>query len=596
MTLPATLRRMHPLWFLAAGAIALRLLLFLGRGDYVAFDEGWYLLLGRNLMAGDGYMLSGLRHSVLSPLFPVLSGMVDLVIDNPVWAGRIVAAVAGGLLVVPCWFLFLRFGGRITAIIGCLLVAVMPSLAPFVVPYWIGWDLWVGAEPVLHVLLYSGIALAMRALDRQSAGAWVFAGLTFGLAYLARPEAVIAFGIFVAIVFAFALLRRRPRYALGAALLVLGFAAAAVPYAIYLHEVQGRWTISGRQMAVSSSIRSVVPAIRPRGPSTDAPREVRLVEDMLWRDQNTYVRDLYALDATDTRLANGYWGAPIPVARAAAVNSDAPPAVSPLEAAATTVAVPPSVVGPFDTGPSSIVLYAAALGAIVPLFLLPLILIGVLPRKGNLSRELAFVLPLLGTSVLIAVAVAADPRTQLTIVPLAAFYAARGSYRIGGYVERRVAAGRLRSGFATGALTAVIMLLLLGTEARWFYFSTLLGSPHHVVGAENRRIGEALQQVIPPDAPIMSYHPALALFAKRDWRVLPQAGFTNVLRYANAIESEYIVLSPYYPTPLRVENNQRDYVLLRVPPGSAGAEQWQLQPADATRPYLSLTPGQKGKH
>ena len=40
--------RVHPVVWLTAGACALRLLAFLGRGDYVAFDEGWYLLLGIN--------------------------------------------------------------------------------------------------------------------------------------------------------------------------------------------------------------------------------------------------------------------------------------------------------------------------------------------------------------------------------------------------------------------------------------------------------------------------------------------------------------------------------------------------------------------
>ncbi|NIQ52338.1 MAG: hypothetical protein GWN71_02350, partial [Gammaproteobacteria bacterium] len=74
----------------------------------MAFDEGWYLLLGRNLFAGDGYTLAGLQHVTLSPLFPLLAGLLDLVLHDAVWAGRVVAAVSAGLLVVPCWFLFRR--------------------------------------------------------------------------------------------------------------------------------------------------------------------------------------------------------------------------------------------------------------------------------------------------------------------------------------------------------------------------------------------------------------------------------------------------------------------------------------------------------
>jgi hypothetical protein len=187
--------------------------------------------------------------------------------------------------------------------------------------------------------------------------------------------------------------------------------------------------------------------------------------------------------------------------------------------------------------------------------------------------------------------VAIDPRTQLLIVPLAAFYAARGSRRVGTYIERKAGRSQLRRGLMSGALATVVVLLLLGTEARWLYFSLELGSPHHLVGTENRRVAEALQQVVPPAAPIMSYHPALALYAGRDWRVLPQAAFKDVLRYANAIESEYVLFSPYYPSPLRVAEDSRDYVLMHVPPGSADAEQWQLQLTNQQRPYLTLVPG-----
>src|SRR5690606_22733576 len=176
------------------GAIALRLLMFTGRGDYVAFDEGWYLLLGRSLLSGDGYSLAGLRHTVLSPLFPILAGAMSFITGDIIWAGRVVAALCAGLLVVPCWFLFRRLADEGTAWIGCLIVIAVPTLAPFTVPFWIAWDLWVGAEPVLHLFLYGGLALALRAHDTRRVRDWLLAGLAFALAYLARPEAILVLG------------------------------------------------------------------------------------------------------------------------------------------------------------------------------------------------------------------------------------------------------------------------------------------------------------------------------------------------------------------------------------------------------------------
>src|SRR5688500_10530290 len=185
----------RPVLVLTLAAILLRLLMLLGRGHYVAFDEGWYLLLGRNLWSGAGYTLSGLDHVTLSPLFPILAGFVALLIDDIVWAGRLVAAVCAGLLVVPCWYLFRRLANERIATLGALFVAVAPALAAFTVPFWIGWELWVGAEPVLHLFLFIGMALALRAFDRPAWGGAAACGAAFALAYLSRPEAIVVFAL-----------------------------------------------------------------------------------------------------------------------------------------------------------------------------------------------------------------------------------------------------------------------------------------------------------------------------------------------------------------------------------------------------------------
>ncbi|MFW6079923.1 MAG: ArnT family glycosyltransferase, partial [Gemmatimonadota bacterium] len=289
---------------LAAAAIALRLLLFLGRGDYVAFDEGWYLLLGQNLFDGGGYRLSGLRHVALSPLFPILAGALDMLVGDPVWAGRIVAALTSGLVVVPCWFIFRRFAGRRTALLACAFVVVMPSLAPFVAAYWVGADLWVGAEPLLQLLLYTGIAFVLRGLDDGSVLDWTLAGVAFALAYLARPEAALAGALVAGAAGVLLFLRRRPVLALRhGAMLGLAFALVATPYWVYLHDTLGRWALTGRAVSVSR--------VADTGSGGgDATERLGLIERMLWQDDDDYVETLYALDATGTRLANGYWGLP----------------------------------------------------------------------------------------------------------------------------------------------------------------------------------------------------------------------------------------------------------------------------------------------
>jgi len=568
-------RRHRTLALISAAAVALRLLMFTGRGDYIAFDEGWYLLLGRNVFDGDGYTLSGLRHVALSPLFPLLAGALGSVIDDIVWAGRIIAALAGGLLVVPCWHIAQRLGGRTVAMTAASFVAAMPSLAPFVAPFWIGWDLWVGAEPVLHLFVYAGIALTLRTLATRHAPDGALAGLCFGLAYLARPEAVIAGGIAGMIAVCAALLRRDVRRsALPVALIALAFACTAAPYWIYLHDALGRWTLTGREVAAAPALRDAAAG------STSGSR---VIDDMLWdRGGATYIETLYALDASGTRLANGYWGVP-DTSRARIVL---PPSAAPAPATPQRATGP----APAPAPPSRVSLYVQSLGRIVPLYVWSLFLLGMLRirRRRLLSHVLASA-PIVATSALVAIVVAVDPRTQLVIVPLVAIYAARGTLLLGHVVQRTVPPESLRRRFTTLLIAGSVTAVLFGICARRLYLSLSLGSPHHTVGAANRAAGTALRDVVPADMPVMSWHPAIALFADRDWRVLPHAPLDAIVRFAAVSGSTHILLSPYYPGPRLLGDDARDQVLLAVPPDAALAPELHVELVRSSGPLTTGT-------
>lgn len=583
---------------LTLGAIALRLVLFLGRGDYVAFDEGWYLLLGQNLLAGDGYTLTGLRHVALSPLFPVLAGAAGRILGEPVWGGRIVAAITAGLLVVPAWCIFRRLAGRRTALIAAGLVAILPSLAPFVAPFWVGWDLWVGAEPVLHLFLSSGIALGLRALERRSAWDGLLSGAAFALAYLARPEAIIAGGLFGLAAAAIVLRRRDARGVLGVALLGLAFLAGATPYWLYLHDALGRWALTGRGVAVS------LPTGEDRARS-DGPKPAERIERMLWQGRHgQYTRVLYSLDASGTRLANDYWGvrpaAPVTARGTGGTDSSfvepvvhvAPPAaekattVTPAEESAPIAA--PEPVGPdsaggevareaAEPGRGAAGLYLRALGMVAPRFLWPFVLLGiVIPGRRRWRTELLAFGPLAAASVLIAAVIAVDPRTQLFLAPVLAFYLARGIRLTGLLFDRKAGSLQVRRGFIGVLAAGTIVLVLLGTHARRLYLSTTVGSYHQLIGAENRAVGEELRRIVPPGQPVMSFNPAIALWARRDWRVLPMAKMGEVVRFAAAQGCEYLVLSVYNPSPLLFEQFPRPYLVLRVSPEVVGARSWTL--------------------
>jgi 4-amino-4-deoxy-L-arabinose transferase-like glycosyltransferase len=568
---------------LAFGAILLRLSLFLGRGDFVAFDEGWYLLLGQSLWSGDGYRLTGLRHTTLSPLFPILAGGLGRVIGDPVWAGRIVAAVTSGLLVIPCWSIFRRLAGRRTALFACVIVALTPSLAPFLAPELVGWDLWVGAEPVYHLFLYSGIALALRAVADQRWRDWFYAGTCFALAFLARPEAVVPMGLFGLLAIGSYLIRRRPRQVLGPLFGALAIVLIASPYLMYLRDATGNWTLTGRAVQVQPV----------RG---DRPRASTVIERMLWEGRHgAYVRVLFALDSSSTRMASGYWGVPeadtmqtdraVPLEAAESIGSTGRESETELAAVqpndSESASVTSRAAATSVAEPSRAALYAGALERIVPVVLVPFMLIGLLaPRRKLRSAELFFVVPLLATSFLIARIVAIDPRTQLFLVPALIFYAARGARYLGVVFDARVAPGRVRTGLVPALCVLIIVAVLGGESIHRLYLSLRVETTYKFLAAENRRAGKALRRIVPEGEAIMSWHPAVALHARRDWRVLPLAPLTKVVRYATAIGAEYIVFSVFNPSPMPPDKMWAPYQLLHLPPASALAEKGTIELLD----------------
>lgn len=574
---------------LAAAAVIFRLLLFLGRGDYIAFDEGFYLLLARSLANGDGYSLIGIPHTALSPLFPVLAAGLGSALDSWIWGGRIVAALASGLLVLPAWAIFRRLVEPRTAFLAVALIAVMPSLAPFVVPFWIGADLWVGAEPLLHLFLYAAVALWLSADQRGGLLRWAGAGALFGLAFLSRPEAIIVWGLLGLVTLGIAAVEKSPRRLAGAALMGLGLMVVCMPYWSYLHDVTGRWTLTGRGIAPAEAAAQVASGSERGGPAGT-------IERMLWHNDRAYERILYGLDPSGLRMQSEYWGLypdPLPphAAPAAAPVSEAdPPAAAPAGPGASMQGDPAA-----GGGGSVLLLYGRSLGMIFPLLLWPFAVLGAAqPRpRAVLRRELPIVLSLLATSLTIALVVAVDARTQLFLVPLLAFYAARGFSMAEQEVQRGARGREIRRGFVELGLALIAVVWLGGIGARRLYMSIELGSPHHIVGAQNRAVAEDMESLFPDrDGPVMSWHPALAVFADRGWRPLPHEAVPRIVRYAAGSGADIIVLSAYYPPDLGVERLNTRYLLLPVPDAREPVRSWGLQllRGDSIRAVGQLTP------
>jgi 4-amino-4-deoxy-L-arabinose transferase-like glycosyltransferase len=550
-------RERRALVLIAVGALALRLILLLARGDYIVYDEGYYLLLARSLRAGHGFLLNGLPHVALSPLQPALVALASAAGMRDLLASRLLAAVCGALLVVPVASLARLAGGERATLPAALLVAVSPALMSFV-PFFPGrsWNLYFGSEPLFLALACGAVVCAVRA---EGSWRWALAsGALAALAYLARFEGAVLAGMLLLVLAARLALRRAAagawgRLALAAA---VGMAVAA-PYLAYLHHQLGRWALSGRVQAAAAAGVATAPSAVEGARSGG-----QILSAFVWQGEpDAFLRSLYGLDASGTRMASQYWG----------VRWDSGAAAVPRAAAP---AAPPSSdssrAAPAAARRGALRVWWDGVSAVVPWWFLALALAGL--AVGS-RAALAWTFPLAVCALLPSLLTYVEPRSLLPLAPLAAIYAGVALARIPERLRGRGAA-------AAAALPALVALGLVWPGARDGVQAWSGGTALQQVASAQRAVGEYLAGHLPRDAVVMSWHPAIALWAGREWRVLPYDSFERIAGYAVRERASAIVFSRFEPSPIRQPPRAFTVVL----PGAAvpAGPRVRLEPLDET--------------
>jgi len=552
-----------------AAALLVRLVLMVLRGDYIWYDEGYYLLLSRSLRAGQGFMLNGLPHVALSPLQPLVVAVLSFTGLPDLWVSRLLAAVCGALLVLPVAVLAKRWFGQRGAVTAALFAAVFPALLTFL-PFFPGErrSLYYGSEPLYLVLALSAIAGGVRAVDDGRWRWWLVAGALSGLAFLARLEGIVlslALGMV-----AVGALAARGRLALWpravAALLVGG--AVAAPYLVYLHAAMGRWVLSGRVQAAVAEAAPGAPSPTPRlGSGGD------ILRDFIWGgNQQPFLRAVYSLDASGTRMASQYWGVPrraqaAPPARVAREPGRPRPDAAPPD----THDVPVS-----GSGPGVGATLAGAIGVVVPIWFIVVALYG-LSRAKPLSDAVLWLAPMLVASVVPAVLAYAEPRALILLGPAACILAAGACGQTRAWLERRSG----NAGFGR-LVPAVVALVLAVPTARDVARSWTQQTPLQQIASARRGVGEHLERNLPPEGKIVSLNPAVAIWAHREWRVLPYADLDRIVGYAQAQGAGTIVFSTFDPfSPLR--DPPRAFTAVLIEPGArVRGAQLRLEPVEST--------------
>ncbi len=226
-------------------ALPLRIYWMATQTPVMNMEGSEYVRMAENLAGGQGLVgnFPG-PETMYSPLFAVMTAGLDLLVRNPELAAHLISLALGVALVVPVYLIGQMMYGKRVAGIAALIVAIHPFLIKLSASIY--------NEDVYLFLLMLGIYWGLRCLESGRIRDCVFLSLCFGLAYLARPEALAYSFFFALAVWLIACFTGRAgwRPAAGSGVIVGVSLLIALPYAWFLYahtghvRLEGKWDIN----------------------------------------------------------------------------------------------------------------------------------------------------------------------------------------------------------------------------------------------------------------------------------------------------------------------------------------------------------------
>lgn len=479
--------------------------LAIARMDHVLQrDEGAYLWLGKTLVTGGGYQFFGKPELHYTPFYPLVSGLVWLLVRDLEIASKVCFVLFGALTLVPVYLLARRMYGWQSGCVAAALVAVAPALTSHVY-FWGSMT-----EPLYFFLVFSGIYLSVLALEGNRWWTYPAAGALFSLAYLTRPEAL----AYIALTAGYALLVRLTcskgqawRPICETFLMALAFIVLALPYLVFLYNHLGRWSLSGKTWIAFVGHRALVEG------------DLVAFDRLVWGLDSTGLEVLYhSMDKFKYSLLDEIVHEPAQFVRDVLRN------LRQMDGVLLSKRV-------------------------LPFFLLPLLGLGLFRSQWSLQRRreeiylvLMAVLPAIAMTVFTT-----ELRFYLGSLILLLLWIGHGVVEFGIWVAETASVGikewrlaeRVNMGWQAGTVIACTLALVA-------YFVAVQPAVVRDGLADKRfhykAVGQWLAEHSRPDEIVMSRGAITAIYADRQWVPFPYANYDEMLAYARAHGVNYVVV------------------------------------------------------
>jgi 4-amino-4-deoxy-L-arabinose transferase-like glycosyltransferase len=216
--------------------------------SHISYDGVYFAQIARNILAGDGLGWEAMLFPVLQPiLIAAISFVTGL--HNLAFLSSYVSQTAGMLRIIPLYLLARELYGRKAAVAAVLIAIPYPHLVAISSSD--------TSESLYCLLTLLSVYLGYKAMSGGGRGFLFLTGITLGLTYLARPEGLVLFSVFMLLA-AWRLIKILPGKdaVRGLAALTAGFMLFALPYAVFLSKSYGRLMLSCKLPYESVAMKS----------------------------------------------------------------------------------------------------------------------------------------------------------------------------------------------------------------------------------------------------------------------------------------------------------------------------------------------------